>query len=235
MLRTLYGHLFELTLLPIVGGVSLVWKIAPQPLKKLFFQTKSQGLPIVLVPGYGGDSSTFIFIAQRLSNAGIGPFVRYRYQPLLTSIESHATRLEKLVDQTIEKSGKDKVILIGHSMGGIVARYFVQEMSGLNKVEKLVTVESPHQGLAIGKYAPGECAKQLTRDSHLLASLRNNLESLKALPILSIYSDINPFSKGSDAYHLLDNDSDHFIPGYGHVSLLYNNTVAKSIIHFLHH
>lgn len=45
-----------------------------------------------------------------------------------------------------QKTGSAKVILIGHSMGGLAARAYLQGASYRNDVERLVTVNTPHLG-----------------------------------------------------------------------------------------
>jgi triacylglycerol lipase len=36
--------------------------------------------------------------------------------------------------------------LIGFSMGGIVSRYYVQRLGGIDRVQRLITIASPHNG-----------------------------------------------------------------------------------------
>ena len=36
--------------------------------------------------------------------------------------------------------------LVGFSMGGIVSRYYVQRLGGINRVQRFITISSPHHG-----------------------------------------------------------------------------------------
>jgi pimeloyl-ACP methyl ester carboxylesterase len=66
-----------------------------------------------------------------------------------------ARKLQKFIEQQLprwrEWSGSPtaKVILIGHSMGGLVARYYLEVLGGWRDCEALLTIGSPHRG-AIG-------------------------------------------------------------------------------------
>lgn len=46
-----------------------------------------------------------------------------------------------------------KFILIGHSMGGLVSRYYIENLGGAARVEKLITICTPHYGSSLGDIA----------------------------------------------------------------------------------
>ncbi len=56
-----------------------------------------------------------------------------------------AADLDALVDQALAASGQSKVVLIAHSMGGVVARNYLLHF-GAAKVEQLVTLGTPYLG-----------------------------------------------------------------------------------------
>lgn len=62
------------------------------------------------------------------------------------SINEYAQRLSKVVDIVMHHTGKNKVILVAHSMGGLVARAYIKNYNGLNKVDKLIMIGTPNQG-----------------------------------------------------------------------------------------
>lgn len=75
----------------------------------------------------------------------------------LESNEMSAIRLKTLVEQTLptyyKKRGKicDKVILVTHSMGGLVARYYTQALGGKDKVLGVINGVQPSTG-AVAAY-----------------------------------------------------------------------------------
>lgn len=63
-----------------------------------------------------------------------------------------AGRLKKLIDAHLprwqERTGNSdaKVILIGHSMGGLVSRYYLEVLGGWEHCRALITLGTPHRG-----------------------------------------------------------------------------------------
>jgi pimeloyl-ACP methyl ester carboxylesterase len=78
-----------------------------------------------------------------------------------------ARRLQKFVNEKMYAwrngaGGPDaKLILIAHSMGGLVARYFIEVLGGWEDVRRLITLGTPHRGAlnALGFLANGYAKK----------------------------------------------------------------------------
>ena len=62
------------------------------------------------------------------------------------NIDTYALRLRDIVSTVKEKTGKDQVVIVAHSMGGLVARRYVQ-VFGDNDVYKLVMIGTPNRGV----------------------------------------------------------------------------------------
>ncbi len=61
-------------------------------------------------------------------------------------IRVYAQRLRDVVEVIKHNTGKSKVIIIAHSMGGLVSRAYIKYYGGLNSVDKLVTIGTPNHG-----------------------------------------------------------------------------------------
>lgn len=57
-----------------------------------------------------------------------------------------AMRLAEVVDEALLETGEEKVILVAHSMGGLVARYYCRALGGESKVFAVHSVGSPMLG-----------------------------------------------------------------------------------------
>jgi triacylglycerol lipase len=78
--------------------------------------------------------------------------------------------------------------LVGFSMGGIVSRYYIQRLGGIKRVQRFITISSPHQGtiVAYGSLRPG-CV-QMRPNSLFLKDLNADIAMLKQLNFTSIWT-----------------------------------------------
>lgn len=63
-----------------------------------------------------------------------------------TSIDVLSIELKKFITHITEKTNTKKVMLVGYSMGGLIARQYLTENIDDHKVSTLITIASPHKG-----------------------------------------------------------------------------------------
>jgi uncharacterized alpha/beta hydrolase family protein len=68
-----------------------------------------------------------------------------------SAIAKQGVAVKKAVERVLQLTGKDKVILVGHSMGGLASREYIQntanwQSDNKHHVAKLLTVGTPHGG-----------------------------------------------------------------------------------------
>lgn len=68
------------------------------------------------------------------------------YSKKYESIESYAIRLKEIVEEIKYKTGKDKVVIVAHSMGGLVTRQYLA-LFGEDSVDKAVLIGTPNNGV----------------------------------------------------------------------------------------
>jgi hypothetical protein len=97
-------------------------------------------------------------------------------------IENYALRLKEIISLVKESTGSDKVILGAHSMGGLVAREYV-DLFGSGSLEKVVFVNVPHQGVEgrVKKYCSIIGASKECEDLSVGSVFLNRINS-KSLP-----------------------------------------------------
>ncbi|MEH2087381.1 esterase/lipase family protein [Nostoc sp.] len=83
---------------------------------------------------------------------------------------------------------EQRLDLIGFSMGGIVSRYYVQRLGGINRVQRFLTIASPHYGtvVAYGSSRPG--CLQMRPDSIFLKNLNSDAVMLGQIDFTSIWT-----------------------------------------------
>jgi len=120
---------------------------------KLVYPTSNAD--IALYTNYTTDLSVadFYFLNFNIDNFGRLPN-NTNFSDVLSNeaaIAKQGIALKLAIQMVLLKTGKDKVILMGHSMGGLASREYIQNPSnwqtdGLNHVAKLVTTGTPHGG-----------------------------------------------------------------------------------------
>ncbi|KOX17266.1 lipase [Saccharothrix sp. NRRL B-16348] len=132
------------------------------------------GTPIVLVHGIGDNRSAFAVLSGALRRRGFGVVhaVNYSVLTALTGdVRRSAALLGEHVERICEQTGSDRVHVVGHSLGGLIARYYVQRLDGDARVRTLVTLGTPHRGTLAAYLLPTSLTRQLRPGSDLLAEL----------------------------------------------------------------
>ena len=95
------------------------------------------------------------------------------------NIDTYSLRLNDLIDTVKARTGKDKVIVVAHSMGGLVTRRYIQIFGEKNDIEKIIFITVPNHGIEgnIKNYCPligsqVEC-NDMNKDSLLMNKLNN--------------------------------------------------------------
>src|SRR6185295_12767646 len=83
--------------------------------------------PVLLVHGFGHNRSAWMVLERHLRKAGFTNVHTFNYNPIAHDVAQIAERLRARVELLRAVTGADKVHLVGHSLGGIVIRWFVQE------------------------------------------------------------------------------------------------------------
>lgn len=82
----------------------------------------------------------------------------------------------------------DRLDLVGFSMGGIVGRYYVQKAGGLHRVNRLITLSSPHNGTWTGFLRPNIGACQMRPHSPFLRTLNRTAHDLQKVKFTSLWT-----------------------------------------------
>jgi triacylglycerol lipase len=126
-------------------------------------------LPVLLVHGYGCSRAAWWWLRRRLQAAG-WTVATINLEPIYCSIDDFTDPLARRIDTVLAETGAERLILVGHSMGGLVARAYLQRY-GEARVAGLVTLGTPHQGSALAHLGYGQNARQMQPGSPWLEAL----------------------------------------------------------------
>lgn len=133
--------------------------------------------PVLLVPGYGGNTAMLEPLADLLRGTGRDVTVLQLPGDGTGDLRESATALDAEVVRALERTGAESVDLVGYSAGGLVARIWVADGNAA-VARRVVTLGSPHHGTQVaslaGLYSPERCTdacRQMAPGSELLAEL----------------------------------------------------------------
>jgi len=144
-------------------------------------------VPVLAVHGYLSNRGMLRPLIGAMDRAGAEVHT-LNFRGLFGAIEPLVEQLEAEVQRLVAASGHPQVVLVCHSMGGLVARAWLLR-HGAQRVARLVTIASPHHGTAIANLGLGSNATQMRRGSAFLHALEAGEGGQgPACPTTSIYS-----------------------------------------------
>lgn len=188
--------------------------------------------PVVLLHGFIDNRSVFFFLRRTLAQHAGQRVVCLNYSPLTWDIRSAADQLGKHIAEICEHTGSERVDIVGHSLGGLIARYYVQRLGGDHRVRTLVTLGTPHSGTKALPLADAHpIVRQMRPGSDLLKELALPAPGCRTR-FVSFWSDLDHLmdpleSAGIDHPDLLAQNVQ--VTGIGHLALPVHPAVATGI------
>lgn len=102
------------------------------------------------------------------------------------SIDQQAHQLKTFIDRTL--SDQQPFNLLGFSMGGLVSRYYLQRLGGLQRVRRFVGVAVPHYGSTLAWFRWNIGGRQMRPGSSFLADLNRDIETIMVCQPLSLWT-----------------------------------------------
>ncbi|WP_420079854.1 esterase/lipase family protein [Streptomyces sp. JL4002] len=128
--------------------------------------------PVLLLHGFTDNRSVFVLLRRALGADGLRHVEAYNYSPFTVDLRVTARHLARRVEELCARTGHDRVDLVGHSLGGLVGRYYVQRLGGDARVRTLVTLGTPHSGTRVAPFMDAHpLVRQMRPDSEVLAEL----------------------------------------------------------------
>jgi hypothetical protein len=198
---------------------------------------EAAGTPIILIHGVVDNRSVFTLLRRGLRKRGFGRVVSLNYSPLTDDIRQIAARLSDLVEAVVRETGYERVHVVGHSMGGLVARYYAQVMHGDRRVHTVVTLGSPHSGTHPARLVPHPISRQMRPGSDLTEEFEAPATGCRTR-FVAMWSDLDAMmipKRNARIVHPDLNARNVFFRGVGHMSLPVDGRVVHEISTTLAH
>lgn len=177
------------------------------------------GTPVLLLHGLFQSRACWLWMKWRLRRRGFASIYALSLPPW-KDVELLTERLAKKVDELRHRTGIEKVHLVGHSMGGMIVRNYLQIRGGEKKVAACVLLGTPNHGSKLAPFALSPLGKLLMPGSDFLRRL-NEAPVPAGARVVSIYSRhenvVLPFQNAR-----LEGAADLELAGMGHTSLLFH-------------
>ena len=198
-----------------------------QPLaRRTLAGAAAPGTPVVLVPGIYCNAGLWRWMRRRLAALGVANTWAVTLEPPLAGIDALAARLADHIEEICRRSGAQQVVVVGHSMGGLVARACLRDPAARGRIARIVTVGTPHRGSFLALWGPGRNALEMRRGSAWLAAL--NAGGDPPVPVVSLFSWHDNFVAPQDS-SILPGAENVPLAGVGHLALAFSDEVARRI------
>lgn len=177
---------------------------------------------VLLVHGFLSNRGIWWWFARRLRGAGLlidsvdlaAPFA---------SLDAHVRRLDLRL-AALAARGPARIVLVGHSMGGLVCRAWLAGHAA-GPVAQLVTIGTPHAGSLFARSLPAPNLRQMCPGSAWLAAL----PARGSVPLTALYSPHDNLVVPA-ARARCDGCADNLAyAGLGHLGLLFSAGVAARV------
>ncbi|WP_079191483.1 esterase/lipase family protein [Streptomyces sp. CB00455] len=163
----------------VLGGHLLLYptgvcqeKLATGPLTPRGAAARRSRPPVLLLHGFTDNRSVFVLLRRALGADGLRHVEAYNYSLLTRDLRVTARHLARHVEELCARTGQDQVDLVGHSLGGLIGRYYVQRLGGDARVRTLVTLGTPHSGTLVAPFMDAHpLVRQMRPGSAVLTEL----------------------------------------------------------------
>ncbi|MEU4263952.1 esterase/lipase family protein [Streptomyces argenteolus] len=188
--------------------------------------------PVVLMHGFIDNRSVFVLLRRALSRHGWHHLESLNYSPLTCDIRTAAELLARHVEEICARTGHREIDIVGHSLGGLIARYYVQRLGGDRRVRTLVTLGTPHGGTAVAPVAAAHpIVRQMRSGSDLIEELRHPAPGCRTR-FVSFWSELDRVMVPVETARVDHPDLDAVnvrVTGIGHLALPVHPAVAAAI------
>lgn len=188
--------------------------------------------PVVLLHGFIDNRSVFVLLRRSLSQHGRQQIESLNYSPLTCDIRIAAELLGRHIEQVCERTGSRRVDVVGHSLGGLIARYYVQRLGGDTRVRTLVTLGTPHSGTRVAPLANAHpIVRQMRPGSPVLEELSRPAPGCRTY-FVAFWSDLDHIMDPLETACIEHPDLTAVnirVSGVGHLALPVHPTVATGI------
>lgn len=151
-------------LLSSIGSVFFIFVSYPLGAVRRLWAPKDIGAGqpvIILTHGLYHNASAWLLFRRRLRKAGFKNIFVMNYSSFFSSFEETLKKFEEFVADARQRVPDQPVYLIGHSLGGLLSRFYSEQSQGAAIPAAVITLGTPHLGSKVAAFGIGRLASSL--------------------------------------------------------------------------
>lgn len=189
--------------------------------------------PIILIHGLYHNTSAWIFYLRWLRKAGYDRLYYLSFNSLRCNFSDLTEKLERLIAEIRARENGRAPVIIGHSLGGLVARYCAERPGSRARPAAVITLGTPHQGSKLAALGVGKLARSLLYRGTLIQEMES-LSPSETIPRIALYSPLDNMVLPTSALQAETAGwVHHETDPISHVAMLYHKPTAQIVIRYL--
>lgn len=179
-------------------------------------------VPVVIIPGIFEKWGTMKKIADAVSLLGHPVYII----PSLGHNLFDIPKSSALVRDIIEKENLKNSILIAHSKGGLIGKYFLIHHNSDSRALGMISIATPYSGSGIVKLMPVRPIRELHSESNIIRELKSHTKvNAKIVSIFPVFDNHVWSEEGS----YLEGAKNIEVSVHGHHKIMYDIDVINTI------
>lgn len=233
-LRSLFRWMYVIAFEMIAVAFVLLLKPFRRLAARRVVAGSTRNAPVLLVHGYLHDATAWVYQQKQLARLGLGPIYTLNLEHPFRSIVDYAEQVRDKANQIEAETGKSNLILIGHSMGGLVSAWYATQLAHPSKVTDVITLGSPLSGTYLAKIGIGPNAREMERHSVFLHGLQEMIQK-SSIRFFHVASTTDAIVPAASAILPTDPTRQAIFEDLGHIGMLFSPRVVRQIHTWLVH
>ena len=185
------------------------------------------GVPVLLVHGYLCNHGIWRAMKRFLESRGISVWT-HDAEPVFAGIDEYVAFLAARIETILERTRTETLVIVGHSMGGLVLRAYLRARGG-RRVTLGITLGTPHRGTQLARQGLGKNAREMEPGSPWLEELARAEAGGLTARVVSIWSRHDNVVAPRESARL-EGAENIALEGIGHVALVFSSTTQRLVL-----
>jgi triacylglycerol esterase/lipase EstA (alpha/beta hydrolase family) len=186
---------------------------------------KNQEAPVLFVHGFYANAGFWLQFKRYLKSKGMGALYTMNLDPPIHDIEAYVGQLAQRITKVCAHSSRQKIVLVAHSMGGLVCRAYLARYGGTH-IAQLITIGCPHHGTILARLLPGHNMKQMHPGNPWLKELNAKQKASALSTYFSLHDNIVVPQDSA----CLAGAREVVFNGLGHLSMAFSPAVQRTVL-----